>query len=70
MYYFFSDYNEFWGHPPNPPYTGGTKHHSTLCFNFSILGQIIPPSIILILLGDMIGVPIGRLFLAAVVPGT
>ncbi|MDM8560213.1 TRAP transporter large permease subunit [Candidatus Parabeggiatoa sp. HSG14] len=34
------------------------------------LGQIIPPSIILILLGDMIGVPIGRLFLAAVVPGT
>ncbi|MDM8560319.1 TRAP transporter large permease subunit, partial [Thiotrichales bacterium HSG14] len=34
------------------------------------MGQIIPPSIILILLGDMIGVPIGRLFLAAVVPGT
>ncbi len=34
------------------------------------LGQIIPPSIVLILLGDMIGVPVGRLFLAAVIPGT
>ncbi len=33
------------------------------------LGQIIPPSIILILLGDVIGVPVGRLFIAAVVPG-
>ncbi len=33
------------------------------------LGQIIPPSIILILLGDVIGVPVGRLFVAAVVPG-
>ena len=34
------------------------------------LGQIIPPSIVLILLGDVIGVPVGSLFLAAVVPGT
>lgn len=33
------------------------------------LGQIIPPSIILILLGDVIGVPVGRLFMGAVVPG-
>ncbi len=33
------------------------------------LGQIIPPSIVLILLGDIIGVPVGRLFVAAVVPG-
>jgi tripartite ATP-independent transporter DctM subunit len=33
------------------------------------LGQIIPPSIVLILLGDMIGVPVGDLFLAAVMPG-
>ncbi len=33
------------------------------------LGQIIPPSIILILLGDVMGVPVGRLFLAALVPG-
>ena len=33
------------------------------------LGQIIPPSIILILLGDVVGVPVGELFVAAVVPG-
>jgi len=33
------------------------------------LGQIIPPSVILILLGDVIGVPVGRLFMGAVVPG-
>ncbi len=33
------------------------------------LGQIIPPSIILILLGDVVGVPVGDLFAAAVVPG-
>ncbi|SEH08080.1 Sialic acid TRAP transporter permease protein SiaT [Candidatus Venteria ishoeyi] len=33
------------------------------------LGQIIPPSIVLILLGDVIGVPVGRVFMAAVVPG-
>ena len=33
------------------------------------LGQIIPPSIILVLLGDVVGVPVGRLFMAAVVPG-
>ncbi len=33
------------------------------------LGQIIPPSIILILLGDVMGVPVGRLFIGAVAPG-
>lgn len=33
------------------------------------LGQIIPPSIILILLGDVIGVPVGSLFMGAVTPG-
>ncbi len=33
------------------------------------LGQIIPPSIVLILLGDMIGVPVGRLFIGAIIPG-
>jgi tripartite ATP-independent transporter DctM subunit len=33
------------------------------------LGQLIPPSVILILLADVMGVPIGRLFIAAVVPG-
>jgi tripartite ATP-independent transporter DctM subunit len=34
------------------------------------LGQIIPPSIILILLGDVMGVPVGRLFMGAMVPGS
>jgi tripartite ATP-independent transporter DctM subunit len=33
------------------------------------LGQIIPPSIILILLGDVIGVPVGELFIGAILPG-
>ena len=33
------------------------------------LGQIIPPSIVLILLGDIMGVSVGELFIAAVVPG-
>ncbi len=33
------------------------------------LGQLIPPSIVLVLLGDVIGVPVGRLFAGAVVPG-
>ena len=33
------------------------------------LGQIIPPSIILILLGDVIGVPVGRLFVGSILPG-
>lgn len=33
------------------------------------LGQIIPPSIILVLLGDVMGVPVGQLFMAAVTPG-
>lgn len=33
------------------------------------LGQIIPPSIILIILGDVMGLPVGDLFRAAVVPG-
>ena len=32
-------------------------------------GQIIPPSIILILLGDIMGVPVGRLFIGALLPG-
>ncbi|NIB38765.1 TRAP transporter large permease subunit [Pseudomaricurvus alkylphenolicus] len=33
------------------------------------LGQIVPPSIILIILGDVMGIPVGDLFKAAVVPG-
>ena len=33
------------------------------------LGQIIPPSIILIILGDVMGVPVGDLFKSAILPG-
>ncbi|MDX1634938.1 MAG: TRAP transporter large permease subunit [Marinobacter sp.] len=33
------------------------------------LGQIVPPSIILIILGDVLGLPVGDLFQAAVIPG-
>ncbi|TEW56733.1 TRAP transporter large permease subunit [Psychromonas sp. RZ22] len=33
------------------------------------LGQIIPPSIILIILGDVMGVPVGDLFKSALLPG-
>ncbi len=32
------------------------------------LGQVIPPSIVLILLADIAGVPVGKLFLAAIIP--
>ncbi len=47
----------------HPALAGGTIAAS------GTLGQIIPPSIILILLGDVIGVPVGELFIAAIVPG-
>ncbi len=33
------------------------------------LGQIIPPSIVLVLIGDIIGVPVGDLFIGAIIPG-
>ncbi|MCK8603406.1 TRAP transporter large permease [Desulfoferrobacter suflitae] len=33
------------------------------------LGQIIPPSIVLVLLGDIVGVPVGNLFVGAIIPG-
>lgn len=33
------------------------------------LGQIIPPSIVLVLLGDMMNVDVGSLFMAAILPG-
>jgi len=33
------------------------------------LGQIIPPSIVLVLIGDIVGVPVGDLFMGAVLPG-
>jgi tripartite ATP-independent transporter DctM subunit len=40
----------------------------TICAS-GTLGQIIPPSIILILMGDIIGVSVGDLYIGAVVPG-
>lgn len=33
------------------------------------LGQVVPPSIVLILLADVVGVPVGAMFMGAVVPG-
>lgn len=33
------------------------------------LGQIIPPSIVLVVLGDQLGIPVGDLFIGSVVPG-
>jgi tripartite ATP-independent transporter DctM subunit len=40
----------------------------TICAS-GTLGQIVPPSIILIILGDVLGLPVGDLFRAAVIPG-
>lgn len=40
----------------------------TICAS-GTLGQIIPPSIILIILGDVLGIPVGDLFHAALIPG-
>jgi tripartite ATP-independent transporter DctM subunit len=34
------------------------------------LGQIIPPSIVLVLLGSILDVPIGDMFIGAIIPGT
>ena len=33
------------------------------------LGQIIPPSVVLVVLGDQLGVPVGDLFLGSLIPG-
>lgn len=40
----------------------------TICAS-GTLGQIIPPSIVLIILGDVLGVAVGDLFKAAILPG-
>jgi tripartite ATP-independent transporter DctM subunit len=40
----------------------------TICAS-GTLGQIIPPSIILILMGDIMGVSVGDLYIGAIVPG-
>ena len=33
------------------------------------MGQIIPPSIVLVLIGDIVGVSVGDLFIGAILPG-
>ncbi|MEA5535665.1 TRAP transporter large permease subunit [Crocosphaera sp. XPORK-15E] len=33
------------------------------------LGQLIPPSVVLVVLGDQLGVPVGDLFIGAIIPG-
>jgi len=38
-------------------------------FASGTLGQIIPPSIVLVLIGDIVGVSVGDLFMGAVFPG-
>jgi tripartite ATP-independent transporter DctM subunit len=40
----------------------------TICAS-GTLGQIIPPSVILVLLGDIMGVSVGDLYIGAVIPG-
>lgn len=48
----------------------GYRHElicGTICAS-GTLGQIIPPSVILILLGDIMGVPVGDLYIGAVLP--
>jgi len=47
----------------SPPLATGTIAAS------GTLGQIIPPSIILILLADIVGVSVGQLFMGALIPG-
>ena len=33
------------------------------------LGQIIPPSVVLVVLGDQLGIPVGNLFIGSLIPG-
>ena len=33
------------------------------------LGQIIPPSVVLVVLGDQLGIPVGDLFIGSLIPG-
>lgn len=46
-----------------------SKSASGIIMASGTLGQIIPPSIILILLGSVLNVPVGDLFIAALLPG-
>ena len=51
------------GHGYKPSFAAGTVAAS------GTLGQIVPPSIVLIVLGDQLGVSVGALFAGALVPG-
>jgi tripartite ATP-independent transporter DctM subunit len=49
---------------------GYSKHLSSgVILASGTLGQIIPPSVVLVVLGDQLGVSVGQLFLGAFVPG-
>lgn len=47
----------------------GAKLSTGVIASSGTLGQIIPPSVVLVLLGSVLNVPVGDLFLAAVIPG-
>jgi len=47
-----------------------TETASGIIMASGTLGQIIPPSIILVLLGSVLNVPVGDLFIAAIIPGS
>ncbi|MEM0938834.1 MAG: TRAP transporter large permease subunit [Bacteroidota bacterium] len=47
----------------------GTRISTGVIASSGTLGQIIPPSVVLVLLGSVLNVSVGDLFLAAVVPG-
>ncbi|MGD8306252.1 MAG: TRAP transporter large permease subunit [Ignavibacteria bacterium] len=46
-----------------------SKASSGIIMASGTLGQIIPPSIVLVMLGSVMNVPVGDLFVAAVIPG-
>ena len=46
-----------------------TKAATGIIMASGTLGQIIPPSIVLVLLGSILNVPVGNLFVGAVIPG-
>ena len=46
-----------------------SKSASGIIMASGTLGQIIPPSIVLVMLGSVLNVPVGDLFIAAVIPG-
>jgi len=46
-----------------------TKAATGIIMASGTLGQIIPPSIVLVLLGSILNVPVGNLFVGAIIPG-